>query len=48
MLIEAVASEFNSYFNRDLQYDTVLWFDPHREWEELRPHLQPYLLLLVF
>ncbi len=48
MLVESLVREFNTYFEHDPQHDTVLWFDPHREWEGLLPYLQPHLPLLVF
>jgi hypothetical protein len=37
MLIPTIADEFNAYFDRDLDHDTILWFDPQREWEGLLP-----------
>jgi hypothetical protein len=48
MLAKHLAKEFNEYFDQDPQHDTMLWFDPHREWEGLLPHLKPHLPLLVF
>jgi hypothetical protein len=48
MLIQTVLDEFNTYFDRDPDHDTVLWFDSHREWEGLLPYLKPHLPLLVF
>lgn len=48
MLIEALVQEFNAYYERDPQHDTVLWFDPQREWEGLLLCLRPHLPLLVF
>ncbi|MGC9335702.1 MAG: hypothetical protein ACP5JJ_16260 [Anaerolineae bacterium] len=48
MLIKTLVDEFTAYFERDPDHDTILWFDPRREWEGLLPHLQPHLLLLIF
>jgi hypothetical protein len=48
MLIETIVDRFNACFQQDPGHDTILWFDPHREWERLLPHLEPHLLLLTF
>jgi len=48
MLIQTIVDEFNAYFEQDPDNDTILWFDPHREWEGLLPYLKPHLPLLVF
>ena len=48
MLIETIVDRFNAYFQQDPDHDTILWFDPQREWEGLLPHLQPHLPLLIF
>jgi hypothetical protein len=48
MLTKALIDEFSAYFERDPDHDTILWFDPQREWEGLLPHLQSHLSLLVF
>jgi len=39
MLIRALTDCFHSYFGQDKHYDTVLWFDPEREYEALLDHL---------
>ena len=48
MLIQTIVDEFNTYFEQNPDHDTILWFDPQREWERLLPYLQPHLPLLVF
>jgi len=48
MLIQTTLDRFNAYFQQDPGHDTILWFDPHREWERLLPFLQPHLPLLTF
>jgi hypothetical protein len=48
MLIDSLLQTFTAYFERDPDHDTILWFDPEREWEGLLPHLQPHLPLLIF
>ena len=48
MLIDILFQEFNTYFDRDTDHDTILWFDPKREWEPLLPYLEPRLPLLVY
>jgi len=41
MLIQTIVDEFNTYFEQAPEHDTILWFDPQREWEGLLPCLQP-------
>jgi len=48
MLVERIANEFEAYFQHSPDHDTILWFDPKREWEGLLPHLRSRLPLLVF
>jgi hypothetical protein len=48
MLVEFIIDHFSTYFEQDPDHNTILWFDPQREWEGLLPYLQPHLLLLVF
>jgi hypothetical protein len=48
MLPQTIVDEFSTYFDQDPDHDTILWFDPHREWEGLLPYLKPHLPLLVF
>ena len=48
MLIKLIADRFNTYFEQDPDHNTILWFDPHREWEGLLPYLKPHLPLLIF
>jgi len=48
MLIRAILDEFSTYFARSSDKDTILWFDPKREWEGLLPYLKPHLPLLVY
>ncbi|TET54227.1 MAG: hypothetical protein E3J64_02240, partial [Anaerolineales bacterium] len=48
MLIKLIADRFNTYFEQDPDHDTVLWFDPQREWEGLLSYLKPHLPLLIF
>ena len=48
MLIQAIVDRFNAYFQQDPGHDTILWFDPHKEWERLLPFLEPHLPLLTF
>ena len=48
MLIQTIVDRFNAYFQQDPGHDTILWFDPHKEWERLLPFLQPHLPLLTF
>ena len=48
MLVESIANEFNAYFQHSSDHDTILWFDPTREWEGLLPYLKPHLPLLSF
>jgi hypothetical protein len=35
MLIQTIVAEFNAHFAQDPDHDTILWFDPHREWARL-------------
>ena len=39
MLIKALTEHFQSYFNRATYHDTVLWFDPEKEYAALLDHL---------
>jgi len=39
MLVQALTEEFHAYFDRAKHHDTVLWFDPEREYEALLDHL---------
>ena len=39
MLVQALKDCFNAYFDREKHHDTVLWFDPEREYEALLDHL---------
>jgi hypothetical protein len=48
MLVEAIADKFNTYFKQSADHNTVLWFDPEREWEGLLPYLRPHLPMLEF
>ncbi len=48
MLVKAIADKFNAYYEQSPDHDTILWFDPQREWEGLLPYLQPHLPLLIF
>lgn len=48
MLIQAIINEFNGYFNRDPRHNTVLWFDPKKEWQGLLPHFAAHLPLFVY
>lgn len=48
MLIQTIIDGFNAYFEQSPEHDTVLWFDPQREWESLLPYLRSDLPLLVF
>jgi hypothetical protein len=48
MLIQTIIDEFTIYFEQNPDHDTILWFDPQREWEGLLSYLQPRLPLLVF
>jgi len=48
MLTQTIIAEFEAYFEQDPDHDTILWFDPHKEWERLLPHLEPHLPLLIF
>jgi hypothetical protein len=48
MLTKALVDEFTTYFERDPNHNTILWFDPQREWEGLLPHLPSDLPLLIF
>ncbi|MFW6082845.1 MAG: hypothetical protein ACOC8C_02185, partial [Chloroflexota bacterium] len=48
MLIRAILDQFNSHFERSSDNDTILWFDPKRQWEGLLRYLRPHLPLLVY
>jgi len=48
MLIEILVQKFNTYFEQNPDHDTILWFDPKREWEGLLPHLRSRLPLLIY
>lgn len=48
MLIQTIVDKFNAYFEQTPEHDTILWFDPRREWEGLLPYLKPHLPLLIF
>ncbi|MFW6082929.1 MAG: hypothetical protein ACOC8C_02635 [Chloroflexota bacterium] len=48
MLVESLVRAYNTYFERDAQRRTILWFDAKREWEGLLPHLRARLPLLVY
>jgi len=48
MLVDAIIREFNTYFEQDSDNDTVLWFDPQKEWRGLLPCLESDLPLLAF
>ena len=47
MLVQTIIDGFNTYFEQSPDHDTILWFDPQREWENLLPYLQSHLPLLV-
>jgi len=48
MLVEFIIDRFDTYLAQNSDHDTILWFDPHRQWERLLPFLQPRLPLLIF
>ena len=48
MLIQTIIDGFNTYFEQSPDHDTILWFDPQREWENLLPYLRSHLPLWVF
>jgi len=48
MLVETITDKCLTYFERNPDHDTILWFDPEREWEGLLPHLRSRLPLLIY
>lgn len=48
MLTRTVVDECTTYFEQNLDHDTILWFDPQGQWRGLLPHLESHLPLLTF
>ncbi|MBN1450021.1 MAG: PglZ domain-containing protein [Anaerolineales bacterium] len=48
MLVEHLVDRFRTYFEQSPEHDTILWFDPQRDWEGLLHYLKPHLALIIF
>ena len=48
MLINLLVDEFDAYFQRNPENNTILWFDPQKDWEGLLPYLRSRAPLLVY